>query len=346
MKKYRLAVVIGRFQPVHNGHVALLRRAGELADQVLAIVGSAERPRSYKNPWTATERGVMLMETQIQLEAKTGARYRYEKNTDSIYNNAAWASRIQKIVAECNIPDSEIVLVGHVKDASSFYLKMFPQWKFEEMPLVEPLDATQIRDIYFSPSSNLNFIQGVVPEFTLKYLTAFRKKSAYQEIVAEREFLMKYRRQFENLPYPPIFVTADAVVVQSGHVLMVRRGAQPGRGLWALPGGFVNAKTDASVLDAALRELREETNIKVPERVLRGSLNNSRVFDAPDRSQRGRTITHAFFFHLQDGEWNLPRIRGSDDAADAVWMPIGKLNPAEIFEDHADIIDYFLGALE
>jgi bifunctional NMN adenylyltransferase/nudix hydrolase len=95
--------------------------------------------------------------------------------------------------------------------------------------------------------------------------------------------------------------------------------------------------------DAALRELREETGIKVPEKVLRGSIVGSRVFDAIDRSQRGRTITHAFHIVLDDGEYNLPKVKGSDDAAQAQWIPISKLNSEEIFEDHADIIAYFLG---
>ena len=120
IKKFDVAVVIGRFQPVHNGHLALLRRGGELSDKVLAIIGSGCRPRSYKNPWTAQERGVMLMEAMVPLQKETSATYRYESNFDTIYNDAAWASRIQKIVAKQGIPDSEIALVGHVKDSSSF----------------------------------------------------------------------------------------------------------------------------------------------------------------------------------------------------------------------------------
>jgi len=95
--------------------------------------------------------------------------------------------------------------------------------------------------------------------------------------------------------------------------------------------------------DAALRELKEETGIKVPEKVLRGSIVSNRVFDAPDRSQRGRTITHAIHIALEDGEWNLPKVKGSDDAARAKWIPISRLNSEEIFEDHFDIIQYFLG---
>ena len=87
----------------------------------------------------------------------------------------------------------------------------------------------------------------------------------------------------------------------------------------------------------------EETQIKLPEKVLRGSIVNRKVFDAINRSERGRTITHAIHIRLTDGEWNLPKIKGSDDAEKAQWVPLGKVRSEEMFDDHFDIIQYFLG---
>jgi len=133
----------------------------------------------------------------------------------------------------------------------------------------------------------------------------------------------------------------DAVVIQSGHVLMIRRRSEPGKGLWALPGGFLNANTDRSVLEACIRELREETGIKVPAPVLKGNVKRNKVFDAIDRSARGRTITHAFHIELPDGE--LPRVKGQDDADKAKWVPISAVKSEDCFEDHWEIIQYFLG---
>ena len=107
-------------------------------------------------------------------------------------------------------------------------------------------------------------------------------------------------------------------------------------------GGYVNAETDRNVETAALRELREETMIKVPLPVLRGSIVRSKVFDAIDRSPRGRIITHAYHIVLPDGE--LPRVKGSDDAEKARWVPIAEVKSEECFEDHYEIIQHFLGA--
>jgi bifunctional NMN adenylyltransferase/nudix hydrolase len=265
-----------------------------------------------------------------------------EPNPDTIYNDQAWAVRVQALVAKHTKPGDRVGIIGHKKDPSSFYLDMFPQWGFEEVPLLEPLDATDIRNLYFKQDANLNFIKSVVPLSTYEYLYAFKESEAYRQIIREREFLIENAKQYAGLKYPPIFVTADAVVIQSGHVLMIKRRAEPGKGLWALPGGYVNANTDRNVEDAAIRELREETLIKVPAPVLRGSIVRSKVFDAIDRSPRGRIITHAFYIQLPDGE--LPKVKGSDDAEKARWVPIAEVRSEECFEDHYEIIQHFLGA--
>jgi bifunctional NMN adenylyltransferase/nudix hydrolase len=218
---------------------------------------------------------------------------------------------------------------------------MFPQWGYENVGLIEFLSAVDIRDLYFKRDVNMKFIQGVVPETTFDFLEQFRTTPEYEQIIREREFVANYKKQYASLPYPPIFSTADAVVIQSGHVLMIKRRSEPGKGLWALPGGYVNANTDKSVEDAAIRELREETMIKVPAPVLRGSIKRSKVFDAIGRSPRGRIITHAFHIELPDGE--LPKVKGSDDAEKARWVPIAEVKSEETFEDHYEILQHFLG---
>jgi bifunctional NMN adenylyltransferase/nudix hydrolase len=265
-----------------------------------------------------------------------------EENVDTIYNDQAWAVRVQAIVNKHFKFNDKVGIIGHKKDDSSFYLDMFPQWGYENVELIEFLSAVDIRDLYFKRDVNMNFIKGVVPETTFDFLDQFRTTPEYEQIIREREFVATYKKQYASLPYPPIFSTADAVVIQSGHVLMIRRRAEPGKGLWALPGGYVNANTDKSVEDAAIRELREETQIKVPAPVLRGSIVRSKVFDAIDRSPRGRIITHAFHIVLPDGE--LPKVKGSDDAEKARWVPIAEVRREDCFEDHYEILQHFVGA--
>ena len=339
-KKYDTLVLIGRFQPFHTAHLLLASRATALADKLVFICGSANQPRTYKNPFTFRERYSMIYEATRGFGGALTVSI--EANPDTIYNDQAWAVRVQALVAKHTKPGEKIGIIGHRKDPSSFYLDMFPQWGFEEVELLEPLDATDIRELYFKRDANMKFIKGVVPQTTYDFLEQFKETADYEQIIREREFVINYKKQYASLPYPPIFSTADAVVIQSGHVLMIRRRAEPGKGLWALPGGYVNANTDRTVEDAAIRELREETQIKVPGPVLRGNIVRSKVFDAIDRSPRGRIITHAFYINLPDGE--LPKIKGSDDADKARWVPIAEVRSEECFEDHYEIIQHFLGA--
>ena len=337
-KKYDTLVLIGRFQPFHNAHLEIVKRATALCDRLVIVVGSSRQPRTYKNPFTFEERARMIREATMGLSLQISI----EANTDTIYNDQAWAVRVQQIVARHTSPGERVGIIGHKKDDSSFYLDMFPQWGYEDVKLIEFLSAVDIRDLYFKRDVNMKFIRGVVPDTTLEALEQFRVAPEYEQIIRERDFITEHNKQYAGLKYPPIFSTADAVVVCSGHVLMIRRRAEPGRGLWAFPGGYVNARTDKSVEAAMLRELREETQIKVPAPVLRGSIVRSRVFDAIDRSPRGRIITHAFHIQLHDGE--LPKVKGSDDAEKARWVPIAEVKSEDCFEDHYEILQHFVGA--
>ena len=337
-KEYGTLVLIGRFQPFHNAHLEIIKRATALTDNLVIITGSAAQPRTYKNPFTSAERAQMIKAATSGLSISI----HIEENVDTMYNDQAWAVRVQGIVSKYRILGTKTAIIGHKKDESSFYLDMFPQWGYVDVEEIEPLSAVNIRDLYFKESVNYNFLKGVIPQTTYDFLLDFAHTDEYRQIIKERQFVENYKKQYASLPYPPIFSTADAVVIQSGHILLIKRRAEPGKGLWALPGGYVNANTDKSVEDAAIRELREETLIKVPAPVLRGNIVRSKVFDAIDRSPRGRIITHAFYIQLPDGE--LPKVKGSDDAEKARWVPIAEVRSEECFEDHYEIIQHFLGA--
>lgn len=342
-------VFIGRFEPFHNGHTAAARHALSRARKLIVLVGSADKPRTIRNPWTVAERMVMI---QAALEDLSD-RLVLLPLRDHLYNEALWIAGVQRSVSEAiradggNEAEARIGVIGQDKDATSYYLQEFPQWPLEEVNRTETLSATELRRYLFEAASEngkgaLRMLQANVPAPVYEMLEAFRKSSpAYAQLVAEHHFIQDYRAGWANAPYPPTFVTTDAVVVHSGHVLLVRRRAEPGKGLWALPGGFV--KESQPILDSCLRELREETRLKIPVPVLKGSIKGTHVFDHPDRSLRGRTITHAYHFDFPAGE--LPPVRGGDDADKARWFPISEaleMGP-QLYEDHLHILEFFLG---
>jgi bifunctional NMN adenylyltransferase/nudix hydrolase len=266
------------------------------------------------------------------------SRIKFIYMRDHLYNDNLWLTELQQLVYEATEGSESVALIGHEHDRSSFYLNLFPQWKLIRMKNIDKYPhATIIRNLYFTLDAA--YKRHLHPK-TVQYLEDFTKTEAFKNLKEEYNFLNVYKASWDGAPFPPTFVTVDAIVIRSGHILVVRRKGNPGKGLIALPGGFLNQHE--KTLDGALRELKEETGIKLPKEELEHSVKDQRVFDHPERSLRGRTITHAFLLDLKAGP--LPLVKGSDDADKAWWMSLSEFatREAEFFEDHFHIISHFV----
>jgi bifunctional NMN adenylyltransferase/nudix hydrolase len=342
-------VFIGRMQPFHLGHKAVIDEALKRAKEVIVVVGSSFAARNTRNPFTFEERKAMIDAVYTDEFNYAGAqgnvktpRVKVVPVSDYPYDDNKWVAAVQNVVngaISWSADPVKIGLIGHEKDGTSYYLKIFPTWGSVSVPNVGGINATDIRMSLFEGSSRYAF--DVMPKeafLHLEYL--WLKNSDIPTLKQEYQMIKKYKEAWKAAPFPPTFMTVDAVVVQSGHILLVKRGDMPGKGLWALPGGFLNQ--DEKMLDGAIRELKEETKIKVPVPVLKGSIKSSHTFDAPNRSQRGRTITQAFFIDLGFDD-KLPKVKGADDAEKAFWVPLSEVvsQRDKFFEDHFDIISFF-----
>lgn len=349
-KKYRLAVFIGRFQPPHLGHIHVIKEGLKLADQVLVLIGSAFKPSDVKNPWTWEQRSEMIFDC---FPADVHNRISTDWLEDIVYNDPKWVSVVQQKVALHGVSDKQICIIGHHKDESSYYFDMFPQWDLIDVGNHQMYNSTDIRKAFFGvgvyqdSETGMDYLnrefQKVHPN-VVDRLLQFVKTDKYSDLVDETLFYKNHDEMWANSPYPSTFVTVDAFVHQAGHILMIQRDNHPGRSLWALPGGYLDI--NESILDGVIRELKEETNLRVPEPVLRGSIFSERVFDHPKRSLRGRIITHVYGFDLslpKNGE--LQEVRGGDDARKAQWVKIVDIERAMCFEDHYDIIQTMLSAI-
>lgn len=352
-KKYEYCVFIGRFQTFHKNQESIAKYALTVAKKLIIVLGTANKPRTIKDPFSVDERMSMITLTLLD-EYKKG-RVLFTDVNDYAYNDQRWVMQVQSKIDDVieksgGTPwDDNICITGNKEDFTSYYIDMFPQWDYVYPTVlddkIQHIHSTNIRNMYFNSEydnedhSIFMDCKKYLPDAVFKFLTDFKENWEYYELVKEYEYIKKYKESWSKAPYAPTFVTTDAVVVQSGHILLIKRKASPGKGLYALPGGFLdqNETTEAGML----RELREETKIKVPAPVLKGNIKKQKIFDKPDRSLRGRTLTVAFLIELPIGE--LPRIKGSDDAEKAVWLPISDLKPNNMFEDHYDIITEMLG---
>ena len=182
------AVVIGRFQPVHVGHVALLQACLQRAQRVIVMAGSAQQPRSSKNPFTLEERSHML---RAALPAVAQPRLRIMGVRDVPGNDDAWVASVQRavdavITADGLAPETaHVVLMGHMKDASSYYLRIFARWHWQPFSNVGGIDATAIRQSYFMPAQPPDALwrdARVVPPSTMAFLRRFRRTPQWQAL--------------------------------------------------------------------------------------------------------------------------------------------------------------------
>ena len=341
-----IAVYIGRFQPFHNGHLALLRHALDAAPMVVVVIGSAHQARTPKNPFTWQERVEMI---RLALTEAERNRVRFLPVRDH-YDEARWVaavkSGVQAAADQAGLGTRPAVaLIGHFKDATSAYLQQFSGWSLRSVERASPVDAVHIRNAWLGcAGSDLNAglraLASVAPATTLDFMQAWSSLPFYPALVAEWQMLQKYRQAWASAPYAPVFVTVDTVVRCADHVLLIQRGQPPGVGLYAVPGGFIEARETA--YQSALRELREETRLSLLESTMKDCLKSSAVFDHPDRSQRGRTITHAFYFDL--GNRALPEVAADDDAQAAAWVPVADILGLEdrFHDDHFHMLEHFL----
>ena len=358
-KRYDALVFIGRFQPFHYGHAQVIEHALTLAEKVIVLIGSANAARSFYNPFTWQERAEVIRawmpEEVSQLDAK---RLVLAPLNDHTYSDTGWVTEVQATVHDLMFEHfgpgkHRIGLIGHSKDHSSYYLGLFPQWGSENVEAFTDrrlFNATDVRTEYFRKHGDheahawADLLEGI-PKATFRFLDRFRSSTAYDYLFQEHQYVIEYRRDhaYTNAGYEATHTTVDGCVIQSGHVLVVERGTHPGKGLIALPGGFINP--NERLVDGMLRELREETKLKVPAPVLRGSIKRQEVFDDPNRSPRGRVFSHTFLIVLPPDPKGLPKVKGSSDAAKAFWVPLAELDPLLMFEDHYFIIQHMTGDL-
>ena len=139
---------------------------------------------------------------------------------------------------------------------------------------------------------------------------------------------MTMENQTYTYKYPHPAVTCDCVVfrLENGviYTLLIERGNEPCKGQWAIPGGFLNMDENAE--QGALRELEEETGLKLPHATQFGA------YTEVGRDPRERTISIAYFTITNEKE-----VKGCDDAAKAQWFNIDESPPLAF--DHNEMLE-------
>ncbi len=129
-------------------------------------------------------------------------------------------------------------------------------------------------------------------------------------------------KPYDPADYPPVAVTVDIVLLtihdDALAALLIRRGAEPFQGSYALPGGFI--QPDEDLADAAARELEEETGARGVH------LEQLGTYGTPGRDPRVRVVSVAYLALTPDP----PAVAGGSDAESAEWAPVASFLDASL----------------
>jgi bifunctional NMN adenylyltransferase/nudix hydrolase len=338
----KIAYVIGRFQPFHIGHAHLVAKALEVGDLAVVIIGDTGCRTDYRDPWTVEERAEMILSC---FEGKGADRLRFVSVEDRPYDDLEWKLAVKEAVAPFAEHPYERFMVGHKKDASSFYLDMFPEWKFIGVPTVKSplgnrIDATRIRlEIFHGKIMPAN-----VPKAIEGFLSAM-PDDEFDRLATEAQAVHDFDSAWNCKAVKeyggPVLTAVDALIEREDSILLIRRGGRVGYGSWALPGGFVDP--GERLIDAALRELREETGVKIHrDNLPTNSIGLMTAFDYPRRSMRGRIITNVLHLRVPNNPEIIPK--AGDDAMSANWVLKTELPSLKrgFFSDHFHIVNLFI----
>ncbi|MBZ9749295.1 adenylyltransferase/cytidyltransferase family protein [Deinococcus sp. HMF7604] len=223
-----LAVLIGRFQPPHAAHLHLIETALARHSHLLILLGSANLTRSVVNPWTAAERARL-----IRASLPATGRLSLVPLADE-FDAARWAASVRAAVQQkaAQVGTQSTVLTGFEKDASSVYLRWFPEWTLDPSPAHGDLNATAVRAALFGQGQ----VPAGLPDGVTAALNDFLHTSTFCRLQAEFQAVQAERTRLSAAQTPVPRTEVLHLHQRGGQVWLVRRAGPVGAGLLALPG--------------------------------------------------------------------------------------------------------------
>lgn len=177
--RFNTVVYIGRFQPLHDGHLEQIKFALTQCDTLIIALGSANVPPSPRNPWSASERQDMIAHS---LPLDVAHRVKFVRLWDMPGDNDGWADQVRRLVIERTPENGKIGILGLKKDETSYYLDLFPEWELICAPH-KTINGTDIRHLYFVtfPDQDVGVVLGFcLPAGVLNFLRDFQKTERYK----------------------------------------------------------------------------------------------------------------------------------------------------------------------
>jgi bifunctional NMN adenylyltransferase/nudix hydrolase len=346
MKK--LFIYIGRFQPFHNGHRAVLNKIienySEEGDAFMFIVGSADQQNTIRNPLSVEQR-LQIIDKEASVIIPNKYTYITDQINDSPYNYDLWIAELQRKINKQinnNYKSYSPILIGN-ENVAQYGIR--GGFRYIIIQMQGETHGTLIRDNV--RENGLSGINEYVSNESMGLLEKFDfegiVKSAFKRA---EDYSIDTRSKYNSC-----YLTVDNIVIDGGKILLIKRKDD---GLYALPGGFM--EPNETSIEAAKRELKEETSLEIGKNFLleKGPI----VFDQPFRDPRSSShinlVTHAYVWrrdidyksYYQDIFYFPAQAVSGDDANSVEWVSftdIVALKPSMFHADHKKIICNIMG---
>lgn len=254
----KTGLFIGRFQPFHNGHAAVIAQMLNEVDKIIIGIGTPQLHHTFHNPLTIGERKDMI-------------RWEFKNAIDDgritcvpiadIYDAENWVNHVESLVSEFQVVYTNNNIVENLFKDKGYEVK-----NITDTP---DISSTRIRDMMIKRKSDwVDYVPLKIGFFLVKMKISTRLRDIYA----------KYLRPA---------VTCDTIIKHKDGIVFIKRKNEPFKNFWALPGGFMEAGKE-NAEECAIREVREETSLKITNPKLFG------VYSAINRDPRGVTISIVF----------------------------------------------------
>lgn len=319
-------VYIGRFQPIHNGHMAIIERTIKMMkenDSFTIIIGSADQERTIRNPLTVEERKKTL---EIATE---GMPVKIDTINDSPYDYDEW---IRQLAAKLfgyhcfwhhsTFENTTIVGMEGVEEYVKRLNNIVGKGTCKPIVFTEQDTNTNIHSTKIREMPEIFFNEQCTPVY--EYL----KDIGFTDIIKNINKVADDYTKSCNVKYNTCFMTVDNVVYTADKVLLIRR---KDNGKYAIPGGF--AEPCQTMKQNALRELEEETGLTEKDIVFK---KEPILIDAPFRDPRSSKKVNLISMVYSWNCKNPDNVKAADDAADAMWVDFREIENIKASEFHAD----------
>lgn len=347
MSDTKIGVVVNRFSYITDDHAQLIKKASQENNFVIIAIGSSDRACDINCPFTFEERKSVIEDIMASDEFHSYS-YCIVPLEDSPYNSISWTTKAHSLVYNAieyiNVNPKSINV--YVFDSTSFeYEKLFPAPSFNVIKVKK--NISNEKDIFFTDSI-VNWATKF-DRIAIQHYAHYAGTERYYRLETEYNAVKSMEESWASSPFPPTFVTTDAVVYYRGHVLVVTRNGPVGNGLYCLPGGFLSQ--NHTVNEGIIENLKKDTGIKVYKPILQSNVVDSHVFDDPNRSARGRIITTTGLIVLDNVSSlnELPKVRNvKGNKTHARWLSLYEIehHSDKFFEDHFYIIKYMLSLVD